>query len=296
MSLRATQSLPLDLFVLAGLAGLDRAAAQSPAGLPDTVDAYGIVFDQWVKDREPKTAILVVRRGGKTVFAKGYGADPHETDADREPVEGDHRRLRRDAGPRRQAQLHHAAPRCDAAVLQAIWRAGRSSVSIRRRSRNCWRIAPGLRGNADDDSIYGIFAKRASGGHGWQSPRRRPVLSEYLLKDRLARHPGGRYSYSNTGYEILTAIIEEQTGQLLRGLLRRGGVRQARHRRAEAASRLADAGGRGRLVHSRVRTIWPSSTSSIRPTRFSATPSKPGSTRRRNAGPRPTRTAGTASA
>ena len=39
------------------------------------------------------------------------------------------------------------------------------------------------------------------------------VLSEYLLKDRLARHPGGRYSYSNTGYEILTAIIEEQTGK-----------------------------------------------------------------------------------
>ena len=39
------------------------------------------------------------------------------------------------------------------------------------------------------------------------------MLSEYLLKDRLARHPGGRYSYSNTGYEILSAIIEEQTGK-----------------------------------------------------------------------------------
>ena len=41
----------------------------------------------------------------------------------------------------------------------------------------------------------------------------KPVLGEYLLKDRLTRHPGGRYSYSNTGYEILTAIIEEQTGR-----------------------------------------------------------------------------------
>ena len=69
----------------------------------------------------------------------------------------------------------------------------------------------GLRGNADDDSIYGIFKKRAIGGHGWQAAPK-AVLSEYLLKDRLARHPGGRYSYSNTGYEILTAIIEEQTG------------------------------------------------------------------------------------
>ena len=70
----------------------------------------------------------------------------------------------------------------------------------------------GLRGNADDDSIYGIFAKRAIGGHGWQAAPKM-VLSEYLLKDRLARHPGGRYSYSNTGYEILSAIIEEQTGR-----------------------------------------------------------------------------------
>ena len=92
---------------------------------PTRADAYGIVFDQWVKNREPKTAILVVRRGGKTVFAKGYGADPHETHADREPVEGDHRSLRRDARPRWQARLHDAAPRCDAAVLQAIRRAGR---------------------------------------------------------------------------------------------------------------------------------------------------------------------------
>ena len=86
------------------------------------------------------------------------------------------------------------------------------SVSTRRRSRSCWSHRAGLRGNADDDSIYGIFAKRAIGGHGWQAAPKM-VLSEYLLKDRLARHPGGRYSYSNTGYEILSAIIEEQTGQ-----------------------------------------------------------------------------------
>jgi hypothetical protein len=46
---------------LADLAAHD-AAAQSSKPLPDTVDAYGIVFDQWVKDYEFKTAILVVRR------------------------------------------------------------------------------------------------------------------------------------------------------------------------------------------------------------------------------------------
>ena len=77
-----------------------------------------------------------------------------------------------------------------------------------------------MRGNADDDLIYGIFAKRASGGHGWQATPK-TVLSEYLLKDRLARHPGGRYSYSNTGYEILSADHRRAHRPVLRGLLRR---------------------------------------------------------------------------
>src|SRR5260221_9555664 len=44
--------------------------------LPGTPAAYGIVFDQWVARRTPKTAGLVVRRGGKTVFVKGHNTDP----------------------------------------------------------------------------------------------------------------------------------------------------------------------------------------------------------------------------
>ncbi|MSP47296.1 MAG: hypothetical protein EXQ83_16010, partial [Xanthobacteraceae bacterium] len=53
--------------------GLDRATAQA---LSTGVDAYGTVFDECVKKREPKSAVLAVCRGGKTVFAKGHGADP----------------------------------------------------------------------------------------------------------------------------------------------------------------------------------------------------------------------------
>jgi hypothetical protein len=63
VSLRTT-AFALGLVALAGMAAHDRAAAQSAKPLPDTVDAYGIVFDQWVKAYEPKTAIVVVRRGG----------------------------------------------------------------------------------------------------------------------------------------------------------------------------------------------------------------------------------------
>jgi len=77
VSLRAA-AFVLGLVALASLAAQNRATAQSGKPLPDTVDAYGIVFNQWVKDYEPKTAILVVRRGGKTVYARGYSADPQK--------------------------------------------------------------------------------------------------------------------------------------------------------------------------------------------------------------------------
>ena len=293
VSLRAA-AFALGFVALAGLVA-QGGAARNRRPLPDTVDAYGIVFDQWVKEHEPKTAILVVRRGGKTVFAKGYGADPQKptliASLSKAITGACIATLVRDGKLSFTTPLRDALPQFfkqyGAPIDQRLIEATVEELLVHR---------AGLRGNADDDSIYGIFAKRASSGHGWVRPRRRPVLSEYLLKDRLARHPGGRYSYSNTGYEILIGDHRRADRQVVRGLLRRGGVRHARHRRAEAASRLADAGGHGRLVCAWARTISPSSTSSIRRIRFSATPSKPGSIRRRPAGRRPTATAGTVSA
>src|SRR5262245_10965498 len=52
--------------------------APEPPPLPDTVEAYGVVFDAWADKYKPRTAILVVRRGGKTVFIKGHGTDPEK--------------------------------------------------------------------------------------------------------------------------------------------------------------------------------------------------------------------------
>ena len=210
MSLRTT-AFALGLVALAGLAAPDRAAAQSSKPLPDTIDAYGIVFDQWVKDYEPKTAILVVRRGGKTVFAKGQGADPQKptliASLSKAITGACIATLVRDG------KLSFNTPLRDA--LPQFFKQYGAPVDPRLNDATVEELLvhrAGLRGNADDDSIYGIFAKRASSGHGWQAAPK-AVLSEYLLKDRLARHPGGRYSYSNTGYEILSAIIEEQTGK-----------------------------------------------------------------------------------
>jgi len=210
VSLRAA-AFALGLVVFAGLAPRDIAYGQTAQTLPGAVDAYGIVFDQWVKERQPKTAILVIRRGGKTVFAKGHGADPFKPTliaSLSKAITGTCiATLVRDGKLSFTMPLREAIPQFfkqfGAPVDPRLYEATVEELLVHR---------AGFRGNADDDSIYGIFAKRASGGHGWVAAAS-PVLSEYLLKDRLARHPGGRYSYSNTGYEILTAIIEEQTGR-----------------------------------------------------------------------------------
>lgn len=198
------------LFALASLAGLDRAAAQSQT-LPETAEAYGMVFDRWVKNREPKTAILVVRRGRKTVFARGYGADPQNptliASLSKAITGACVATLVREGKLTFTTPLREAIPQFfkqyGAPADKRLYQTTVEELLAHR---------AGLRGNADDDSIYGIFARRARGGHAWQAAPKM-VLSEYLLKERLARNPGRRYSYSNIGYEILSAIVEEQTGR-----------------------------------------------------------------------------------
>ena len=81
MGLRGTTLIAA--VALACLCAPERAPAQAYAStehaaepLPDTAARYGAVFDQWVARRDPNHAILVVRRDGRTVFAKGHGADP----------------------------------------------------------------------------------------------------------------------------------------------------------------------------------------------------------------------------
>ena len=243
---------------------------------------------------EPKTAILVVRRGGKTVFAKGYGADPQKptliASLSKAITGACIATLVRDG------KLSFTTPLRDA--LPQFFKQYGAPVDPRLNDATVEELLAhraGLRGNADDDSIYGIFAKRASGGHGWQATPK-TVLSEYLLKDRLARHPGGRYSYSNTGYEILSAIIEEQTGQSYEdycGEAVFGALGIAVPKLHPDWRMLA---GDGRLVRARTRLSGLSRYFRSRRIRFSATPSKPGSIRPRPAGRRPTATAGTASA
>jgi CubicO group peptidase (beta-lactamase class C family) len=179
--------------------------------LPDTAARYGAVFDQWVARREPNNAILVVRRDGRTVFAKGHGADPMK------PV-----------------MIASLSKPITGACVATLIRDGKVSFTTRLReglSRFFHRYgAPadqrlagvtveqllvhrsGLMGNGDDDPIYGVMNKRAYTGKGYLS-HIQAVLSEYLTKLHLIRQPGTKYAYSNTGYEVLSAMIEERTGQ-----------------------------------------------------------------------------------
>jgi CubicO group peptidase (beta-lactamase class C family) len=192
-----------------GAAPVGRIGVQSHP--PGTPAAYGIVFDDWIKKRQPKTAVLVVRRGGKTVFAEGHGVDP--------------------SLPTLIASLSKAVT---GVCIATLIRDGKLSFTTPLREalaqffkfygvpldKRLLQVTieellvhrSGLRGNADDDPVFSVFDRRADDGAGALAEAR-PLLAEYLLKERLARIPGGRYSYSNTGYVVLTAIIEEQTGR-----------------------------------------------------------------------------------
>ena len=204
---------------VAMLAGLGvPATAQTIASADHDVPApvtgaarYGAVFDQWVAKHQPHNAVLVVRRDGQTVFAKGEGADPMQ--------------------PTMIASL--SKPITGACVATLI-KDGRVSFSTRLReglSRFFSRYGKpadpklgdvtveqllvhrsGLMGNGDDDPIYGVMNKRAYTGKGYLA-QIQSVLSEYLTKLHLIREPGAKYAYSNTGYEVLSAMIEEKTGR-----------------------------------------------------------------------------------
>jgi CubicO group peptidase (beta-lactamase class C family) len=179
--------------------------------LPATADAYAIVFDQWVARRKPASAILVVRRGGTTVSLNGHNADPQKPTliaSLSKPITG-----ACIAAMVRDGKLGFTTPLRD--LLGQFFKQFGTPVDQRLNDVTVEELLAhraGLRGNADDDPIFGVFFRRAYGGAGVLAEAK-PVLAEYMMRERLARHPGGRYSYSNTGYQILTAIIEEQSGR-----------------------------------------------------------------------------------
>ncbi len=179
---------------------------KAPASLSDTVDAYAAVFDAWVKKHRPTTAILVVRRQGKTVFLKGHGVDPRAPSfigSMSKAITG-----ACVATLIRDGKLSFTTPMRQA--LAGFFR--RHGPPSDRRFENVTieqllTHHSGLRGNEEGDPIHDIWRRRAERGMGHLvSPE--PLLVEHL-KTRLLYNPGTKESYSNIGFVVLTAAIEE---------------------------------------------------------------------------------------
>ena len=209
------------VFVLASLlVWQQHAAAQTQAfassaspeahqGLPDTVDRYAMVFDEWVARRQPKSAVLVVRRGGKTVFTRGHNTDPLQPTmiaSLSKPITGACvATLVRDNKISFTTRMREALPR--------FFRRYGTPTDPRLEHVTVEQLLvhrSGLLGNEDNDPIYGVVSKRANSGKGYLAAVS-SMLGEYLIKLKLRRDPGKQYSYSNTGYEVLSALIEERT-------------------------------------------------------------------------------------
>ena len=189
-----------------------RTATPAPAGLPDTVQAYQIVFDAWVKKHRPQTGVVVVRRQGKTVFARGHAVDPHALSligSMSKPITGACiGTLVRDG------KLAFTTPMRQA--LAGFFRRNGPPPDRRFETVTVEQLLmhrSGLRGNDDQgDPIHAIWQRRADAGMAYlASPE--PLLVEHLKTTRLQSNPGTKETYSNTGFVVLTAVIEEATGK-----------------------------------------------------------------------------------
>jgi CubicO group peptidase (beta-lactamase class C family) len=185
------------------------AALEAHQALPDTVDRYGMVFDDWVARHQPKSAVLVVRRSGKTVYTRGHNADPLKPTmiaSLSKPITGACvATLVRDNKISFTTRMREALPR--------FFRRYGTPADPRLEHVTVEQLLvhrSGLVGIEDNDPIYGAVSKRTNSGKGYLAAVS-SMLGEYLIKLKLMRDPGKQYSYSNTGYEVLSALIEERT-------------------------------------------------------------------------------------
>ena len=178
--------------------------------------AFGEALKNWAAAHKIKRAFVIVRRDGRVVYTSALGRrDAGHAGAPRQPVEGDHRRLRRNPGARRQARLRHAG------VSVAL-------REIHRRARAAARSAPGRGdGGAAPHPPRGLRRRRRRRSGERPQPRSpisratargsrpKPSLLAATLRARLAHAPGARYAYGNAAYLVLGAIIEEASRQAL---------------------------------------------------------------------------------
>ena len=187
--------------------------AAEPVRPPDTPEAFTRTLAAWAARHKVEKAVIIVRRGGRVVHQAGIGgADP--------------------SSPVLLASLSKAIT---GACIATLVRDGRLGLD--------WPLSKALakhfaaHGRPKDQRIERItiaqllthragFASATDG----EDPATRSVLDAYLEKhstreapkpvyitmllgETLLRDPGEAFAYSNAGYMLLGAAIEEATGQ-----------------------------------------------------------------------------------
>jgi CubicO group peptidase (beta-lactamase class C family) len=182
---------------------------QSAAPAQET--AYAAAFDAWRAAHDPQTAILVVGRGGKTVFARA-----HNTDASGPSLIGSMSKAVTAACVAtliRDRKLSFTTPMHEA--LADFFRSNGRPLDLRFEDVTIEQLLThrsGLHDNRAGDPWSAILRERVA-RHLANVGSPQPLLALYLSKNMLAGTPGGAFAYSNTGYLALTAVIEERSGR-----------------------------------------------------------------------------------
>jgi CubicO group peptidase (beta-lactamase class C family) len=191
------------------------ALAQAPAPsaappLPNTPDAYRILFDAAVKQHRFDSAILVVRRGGRMVAQHEHKADakgPSLIGSMSKPITA-----AAIATLIRDGKLAFTTPMSQA--LAGFFRRHGPPADPRFLNVTIEQLLvhrSGMLGNPDGDPVHKLWQNRAMRGEGHLDVPQL-VLAEHL-KHPLKREPGTQVSYSNAGYVALSAVIEQATGK-----------------------------------------------------------------------------------
>ena len=201
---RLSHTLASALTIATGL-GLAAALHAEPLA-----DFYGNAFDAWVAKHRPATATAAVRRQGTTVFLRGHNADPNAPSligSMSKPITGVCI-----ATLIRDGRLTFTTPL--RVALAGFFRRHGPPADRRLEDITIEQLLmhrSGLRGNDEDDPMQAIWRRGATQGTAHvASPA--PLLAEHF-KHRLAYEPGSHSSYSNTGFIVLSAVIEEIAGK-----------------------------------------------------------------------------------
>lgn len=182
------------------------AAAESP--LPDSPDAYRIAADAWLARHKPTTAVILVKRGGRIVYARA-----ERTSLDQPTLLGSLSKMITGvcvATLIRDGKLDVDTPMRDA--LSGFFARNGQPADKRFLDVTVAQLLShhsGLMGNPDGDVMLKIVARLAREGRGATAPLQ-AMLAEHL-KHPLKRAPGASYTYSNAGYAALGVIIEDRS-------------------------------------------------------------------------------------